>query len=316
MKRALVVLAVLGLAAPAFAQKFRTSPRHVTNAAPATVTIAGSPLTIVIGDETSMETYNTTVPGGTGQYFPEDCSPGETADAGVFAKINGFVYGPDFGQHPCGSATGSFPTPWTKVSLSPVTGSGSSGDPFTVTVVVTAGATGLRLTETVTYVNGSKAATIALAFSNTTDVALTWDTFIGADLFLADSDEGVPALVGGAAAGKDCQFQNYTILFGNATPNDGYSANGFGTVWAEIAAGTLSNTVATGCIDNGIANSWVGRNLAPGGGLTIDTGISFTGAVAPVAIATPTLSVMGLTALVGFLALVGYVLSRRILPGA
>src|SRR5262249_11380240 len=237
-------------------------------------------------------------------------------DSGVFAKILGFVYGPDFSQHPCGSATGSFATPWTRVSLSPVTGTGTSGDPFTVTVVVTAGATGLRLTETITYVNGSKTAAIALAFSNTTDVALTWDTFIGADLYLASSDEGVPALVGGAAAGKDCQFQNYTILFGNATPNDRYSANGFGTIWSEISAHNLSNTVASGCLDNGIANEWSARTLTPGGSLTIDTSVSFTGALAPVAVATPTLSVMGLSALIAILALVGYVLARRILPGA
>lgn len=315
MKRAILVLAVLSLAVPAFAQKANWIPRHVANAAPATVTIAGSPLNIVIGDETSMEVYNSTVPGG-GQYFPTDCTAGETADAGVFASVGGTRYGPDFGQHPCGSATGSFPTPWTKVSLSPVTGTGSSGDPFTVVVVVDAGATGLRLTETITYVNGASLANIALVFSDTGNAAVTWDTFIGADLYLASSDSGTPALVGGAAAGKDCQFQNYTILFGNSTPNDRYSANGYGTIWSEISAGNLSNTVATGCLDNGIANEWTGRTLNPGGTTTIDTSISFTGQLAPVAVATPTLSVMGLSALIAILALVGYVLARRILPGA
>jgi hypothetical protein len=314
MKRAILVLAVLSLAAPAFAQKFMRVPRHVANAAPATVTIAGNPLNIVVGDETSMEVYNTTVPGG-GQYYPTDCGPGETADSGVFAGIGGLIYGPDFNQHPCGTASNSY-TPWTKVSLSPVTGTGTSGSPFTVVVVVDAGVTGLRLTETITYVNGSPGATIALAFSDTGNAAVTWDTFIGADLYLASADTGIPAVVGGAAAGKDCQFQNYTILFGNSTPNDRYSANGYSEVWDEISAGTLSSTTATGCIDNGIANEWTGRTLNPGGSTTIDTGISFTGQLAPVAIATPTLSVMGLTALVGILALVGYVLSRRILPGA
>jgi hypothetical protein len=314
MKRAILVLAVLTLAVPAFAQKARRIPPHVADAAPATVTIAGSPLTIVIGDETSMESYNSTVPGG-GQYYPTDCGPGETADAGVFASIAGTVYGPDFSQHPCGTASNSY-TPWTKVSLSPVTGTGTSGSPFTVTVVVDAGATGLRLTETITYVNGSPGATIALAFSDTGAAAVAWDTFIGADLYLASSDTGIPAVVGGAAAGKDCQFQNYTILFSNTTPNERYSANGYGTVWDEISAGNLSNTVATGCIDNGIANEWTGRTLNPGGTTSINTGISFTGQLAPVAVATPTLSVMGLSALVAFLALVGYVLARRILPGA
>src|SRR5215471_12178747 len=164
MKRALAVLAVLALATPAFAQKSHRVPPHVATAPPATVTIAGNPLTIVIGDETSMEVYNSSVSPG-GQYYPNDCGPGETADSGVFAKINGFVYGPDFDNHPCGSASNSY-TPWTRVSLSPVSGTGTSGDPFTVTIVVTAGATGLRLTDTITYVNGAKTAGIALAFSD------------------------------------------------------------------------------------------------------------------------------------------------------
>jgi hypothetical protein len=308
------VLAVLSLAVPAFASKQPRIPPHVTQAAPATVTITGNPLTIVIGDETSMEVYNSSVSPG-GQYYPNDCTAGETADSGVFAATGGAIYGPDFNNHPCGSASNSY-TPWTKVSLSPVTGTGTSGSPFTVTVVVDAGATGLRLTETITYVNGSKAATIALAFSDMGAAAVTWDTFIGADLYLASSDTGVPALVAGAAAGKDCQFQNYTILFGNATANDRYSANGFGTIWDEISAGSLSNTVASGCIDNGIANEWTGRTLNPGGSTTINSSVSFTGAVAPVAVATPTLSGMGLTALVAILALVGYVLSRKVFPGA
>lgn len=313
MKRVLAVLAVLALASPAFASKLPRIGRHLADAAPATVTISGSPLNIVIGDETSMEVYNSAVPGG-GQYYPDDCGPGETADSGVFARVAGVVYGPDFSQHPCGSAANVY-TPWTKVSLSAVTGTGTGVDPFKVTVVVDAGVTGLRLTETITYVNGAKVAAIALAFSNVGNAAVTWDTFIGADLFLASDDSGVPAVILGAAAGKDCVFQNYTILFGNATPNDRYSANFFGTIWSEISAGNLSNTVASGCLDNGIANEWTASNLNPGGSLTIQTSISFTGALAPVA-EVPTLSGLGLTALIALLGLVGYVLSRRILPGA
>ena len=314
MKRVLTVLAALALATPAFASKPRTIPPHVADAAPATVTITGTPLTIVIGDETSMEVYNSTVPGG-GQYYPTDCAAGETADSGVFAGVAGVIYGPDFSQHPCGSASNNY-TPWTKVSLSAVTGTGTGVDPFTVVVVVDAGVTGLRLTETLTYVNGATRAGISLLFSNVGNAAVTWDTYIGADLYLANSDEGVPALVGGAAAGKDCIFQNYTILFENGTANDRYSANGFGTIWSEISAGNLSNTVATGCLDNGIANEWTARSLTPGTTSTISTGVSFTGALAPVGATVPTLSVTGLAALIALLGLVGYVLARKAFPGA
>ena len=73
--------------------------------------------------------------------------------------------------------------------------------------------------------------------------------------------------------------------------------------------------MATGCLDNGIANEWTARNLTPGTTTTISTGVSFTGALAPVA-TVPTLSVTGLTALIALLGLVGYVLARKAFPGA
>lgn len=79
---------------------------------PATVTISGSPLTIVVGSDTSMQVYNTNVP-GSGQFYPPDCSAGQTADSGVFAASGGVVYGPDFDNHPCGSAANTY-TPWTQ----------------------------------------------------------------------------------------------------------------------------------------------------------------------------------------------------------
>ncbi len=128
------------------------------------MTISGSPLTVVIGDDTSAQVYNSNVP-GTGQFYPPSCAAGETADNGVFVSLGGLIYGPDFDNHPCGSASNSY-TPWTAVSMSAVTGTGTAGDPFTVVIVVDAGATGLRLTETITYVNGAAQYDMALAFSN------------------------------------------------------------------------------------------------------------------------------------------------------
>jgi hypothetical protein len=43
-------------------------------------------LTAVIGDDTSMQVYNSNVP-GTGQFYPPDCGAGQTADYGVFAEV-------------------------------------------------------------------------------------------------------------------------------------------------------------------------------------------------------------------------------------
>src|SRR5215831_16308441 len=111
MKRVALVLVCLALASPAWALKERNIPRQPSNPlAPATVTITGSPLTIVVGNDTSLQVYNSNVP-GTGQFFPPDCTAGETADAGTFAGLGSTVYGPDFNNHPCGSASNSY-TPW------------------------------------------------------------------------------------------------------------------------------------------------------------------------------------------------------------
>src|SRR5437879_1367723 len=241
MKRLLVALACLALAAPLWADKSPRVPAHTaTPQAPVTVTITGSPLTIVVGDDTSTQVYNSNVP-GTGQFFPPNCAAGQTADNGVFAASGGVVYGPDFNNHPCGSASNSY-TPWTPVSFSAVTGSGTTVDPFTVVIVVDAGVTGLRLTETLTYVNNSATFNTALAFSDTGNAAVTWDTFHGSDLYLANNDSGFPfanfpSSAGSHAADATCATQlQYTILILGTTPADRFSAEGYGTVWDEISA--------------------------------------------------------------------------------
>ena len=305
MKRLLVVAACLALAAPLWAEKPR---QHGLSAPLATTTIAGSPLQIVVGDNTSMQVYNSNVP-GTGQFFPPDTVPGETTEAGISVHINGVTYGPD-------------DTNLTPVSMSAVTGSGTAVDPYTLVIVADAGATGLRLTETLTYVNGSAAANISVAFSNTTDVAVTFDAFIGADLYLANNDAGYPVAVPGASAGSHaadstCSVQlQYTIAFLGTTPANRYSANGYGTVWSEITAGQLSNTVAPGCLDDGAALQWTGLALTPGAGLVINTGVSFTGQAVPVGAVVPALSPKAIAALVLLLAAVGYVLARKTSLGA
>ena len=318
MKRLLIVAVCFALASPAFAEKTRRVPRQApTGVSPATVTIFGNPLTIVVGDDTSAQVYNNNVP-GTGQFYPPDCSAGETADNGVFVDLGGLIYGPDFDNHPCGSASNTY-TPWTAVSFSAVTGTGTPADPFTVVIVADAGATGLRLTETITYVNGSPLYNMALAFSNIGNAALTWDTFTGADLYLADNDDGFGLLqgtsAGGRAADPGCLPLQYTIILLTPTPADRWSAEGYSTVWAEISAGNLSNIVDTICEDNGAAVQWSGRSLTPGTSLTIGTGVSFTGTATALA-TVPTLSTAGLAALVALLALVGYVLARKASPGA
>ncbi|HKD18439.1 MAG TPA: hypothetical protein VKG23_11280 [Thermoanaerobaculia bacterium] len=324
MKRLFVVLACLAIASPAWAEKPRRIPQSpATPAAPATVTITGSPLTIVVGGDTSLQVYNSNVP-GTGQFYPPNCTPGETADAGAFAGIGGIIYGPDFNNHPCGSAANTY-TPWTPVSLSAVTGTGTTADPFTVVIVVNAGTAGVTLTETLTYVNGASTAVISLSFVAPPPPArpdapgATVDAFVGSDLFLADSDAGFSfasaSAAGGHGASSTCQQLQYTISWLGTTAATAWTAQGYSQVWQAISAGSLTDFVDPLCIDNGAALEWSGLTVGATP-VVISTGVSFTGQAVPVGAVVPALSVTGLVVLVGLLAVVGFVLAKKSSLGA
>ncbi len=127
---------------------------------------------------------------------------------------------------------------------------------------------------------------------------MTWDTFTGADIYLADNDSGYGLLqgtsAGGRAADSSCVQLQYTIILLTPTPADRWSAEGYSTVWSEISAGNLSNVIDATCLDNGAAVQWTGRTLAPGAGLTIDSGVSFAGSAVPLGAEIPTMSTVGL----------------------
>lgn len=287
--------------------------------APVFRTITGTPLTIYVADDASFQVLNANVP-GSGQFYPSGptCNPG---DAGVFADAGGILYAPNFGMHPCGSATGGIGTftPWTPVSISAVTGTGSSASPFTVVVVVDAGTTGLRLTMTVTYVNGDGFFRVSNAFT-TTGSAVTVDAFFGADLYLANSDSGIPYRDGttGGVGGQNCgTTQTYTIQFIPNTASDAYAANGYSDVWSQIGADALGNTVTAGCLDNGAALEWVDRAVNPGAATTINATVQFTGFVGPSPTPTgppavvPTLSFPMMALFAVALASLAFVMMRR-----
>jgi hypothetical protein len=278
--------------------------------------ITASPLTIFLGDETSMQVVNDTDFVGL-QFNPGSCSPGQTGDAGVFVSVAGVVYGPDFGNHPCGSFANAV-TPWTPVSISPVTGSGTASDPFAVVVVVDAGSTGLRLTETLRYFNGSPIIVPVLAFSNHGSTPITWDTFLAADLFLGGSAVSL-LRQGGAPGGRAARVLGaplpacfplpYAVLL---PAGDRYSANASHQVWDEISAGGLSNTVGFLCSGSGIASQWTGRTLNSGGASVITTGSGILFTNLPTgAVPVPAMSIVGLGAFFVGLVLAAYVVNRR-----
>jgi hypothetical protein len=284
-------------------------------AQPTVRVITGNPLTINVGSDASFQVYTTLVPGA-GQFFPSGNT--QTADMGVFARMAGVLYAPAFSTHPGGTATGSIGvnTPWTPVSISPVTGTGTAADPFTVVVVADAAATGLRMTMTVTYVNGENFFRKNIVFTSAT--AQTFDVFLGGDIYLANSDSGIPFFSSGAVGGQDCgNPPTYTILFIPVTAANRYSARGYSTVWSEIGAGLLSNVIKTGCQDNGAALQWQNRALAAGGSVAIQAATSF-GAIPPIVqgpqnpnVPIPTPSEWTLMLLVGLMAFAGVAALRR-----
>lgn len=238
-------------------------------------TIAGSPVSIFVADDTSFQVRNANLPAGVGQIFPADCTNG--ADSGVFAAVAGSLYGPNFAQHGCATATDAIGAsiPWAPVSISEVTGSGAIHDPFRVTVVADAGGTGVRLTAVYSYVNGEDLFRLTTTFC--VREAASLNVYLGADLYLATSDSGTPYLepVSMSPGGQTCSGPPYTILLVPITAADSYAATLFSTIWREIGArGALSNTIGTGCIDNGAALHWR-RGVAAGECTTTSSILSF-----------------------------------------
>lgn len=253
----------------------RALPVGVT-AAPTLQTISGTPLRIIIGSDTSFQVINSSFP-GQGQIYPSGCTT-DVADAGIFAAIGATLFSADFDLHTCSTATSSLGayTPWTPVSMSAVSGSGTGASPFQVTVVADAGATGVRLTAVYTYVNSDSFFRIAKTFSATS--AATMNIYLGADIYLAGSDDGFPFLepTSSSPGGKDCPTSSYIVLLVPTTVADRYAARNFDTVWGEIGThGDLTNLVDSAlCDDNGAALQWR-RTLAAGGSTTITSAVSF-----------------------------------------
>ena len=288
-------------------------------AAPVVRTIPGEPLVINIGDETSMQIADARVP-DTANFQPLGCfGPGTTGDAGVLVSVGGVVFGPDFQNHACATAANAY-TPWTPVSISPVSGSGAAGDPFVVVVVADAGNSGLRLTETVSYTNGSETAAFSFRFQNRGSAAVSWSTFLAADLTLLyglvtpslrsdSSPQGQSEFKPGAPI--DCIGVGYYVFF---PAGDRYTGNQGPTMWNEITSGELSDTLGPECRSTGIAVQWTSGPLPAGASTTVGplagAGLSF-GGIAP-AQPIPGLGPWGALALASVLGFVGAaILNRR-----
>ena len=111
-------------------------------------------------------------------------------DCGTFLSADGSLYAPDFEAHgwTATRALGRY-TPFSSISQSNVSGSGSSSDPFKVTTIADAG-NNLRLTETDSYVRGQESYRTDVEITNTGDAATSLVLYRGGDCYLGNSDFG------------------------------------------------------------------------------------------------------------------------------
>ena len=187
---------------------------------------------------------------------------GGTACATELA-FGGQIYGPS--SIPAGNSPGGF----TPVSQSAVTGSGTSGDPYKIVTVVDVGAsTGLRITETDSYVVGLEAYRTDVQVTNTGATAASVIVYRGGDCYLQNSDlgfgsvgnpTGAVACVAAAnpndpSQGPGTRIEQWIPL----TAGSHYFEDFYSTVWQGMSAQTDFPDTCECAIyqDNGAGLSW------------------------------------------------------------
>lgn len=118
-------------------------------------------------------------------------------DCGTLLATGGTLYGPSILLAGVDAAPR---TAFSVVNQSGVTGSGTTLDPYTIVTVVDAGATGLRITETDSYVVGEEAYRTDVKIDNTGSAAQSAILYRAGDCYLGGSDVGFGFVDGGKVA--------------------------------------------------------------------------------------------------------------------
>lgn len=245
----LALVAVLALAPSARAAGGQT---EIASAGPLTRIIITGDLNCQVAheDDQSFEFYG-----------------GELGSCGTFLSVGGTLFGPAV------TASGSAAqTPWTPVTQTAVSGSGSGSDPFRIVTTVEAGDTGVRVEQTDSYVVGEE--------SYRTDVRIINDgggeqrvvLFRAADCYLQDSDSGFGRVDDGAPAcvisqESDARIEQWVPI----TPGSRYVEAHYTTVYQLIGQQQPFPNTCT-CdqsLDNGAGLSWEATVGGGGGSTTI-----------------------------------------------
>ncbi|HYM14902.1 MAG TPA: hypothetical protein VEZ14_05035 [Dehalococcoidia bacterium] len=248
-------------------------PRRAAASVSEAVISSAGPLTkIHVGVDLSCQVEHT---GDSAfEFYPPDVTPG---DCGTMVAINGVVYSPDFNSHD-GTAAQSLSgtsVPFTPVSQTAVTGTGTAGDPYQVVTIADAGTTGLRVAETDTYVVGSESYRTDVQVQNTSNSVVTAIIYRAGDCYLGGSDRGYGLAISASKTIACTATANNSPAgrieeWSPITPADHYLETGYNEVWVAIATGTdLPDTCDCATLeDNGAGINW-DRTIAAGQSVTL-----------------------------------------------
>ena len=241
-------------------------------------TINGNPLKVLVATDGSAQVQYNYVPpvSPNGQFYPASSN---MADMGIFLWVGSNAFGPNVGART--SAYGNPPIPFTELSQTPVTGSGTNVDPFVITTRLGVSNT-LTVAQKLTYINGQQFYRMDTTINNSTQGQLNLTYFHAGDIYLKGSDNGFPYYdpTTGAIGGKS-QTQDWFVLFQpNSPPASKYKEAFYGTIWDDIGQGGaqgpgFNNTTDPAYIDNGAGLQWSNVLVPPSGATTISDYVTF-----------------------------------------
>jgi uncharacterized repeat protein (TIGR01451 family) len=170
-------------------------------------------------------------------------------------SLNGTLFGP--ASIPAGGGASPL-TPYTPVSQSAVTGSGTAADPYTIVTVVRAGDLA-TLTQTDRYVAGQEFYTTEVTVTNDSATSLSGNIYTAGDCYLQNSDYGYGQVLGTApACAASTEPGSRLVALIPETGGSRYYQAQYHEVWTAVGSQQpLPNTCRCDeYIDNGIGLSW------------------------------------------------------------
>ncbi|MGQ0743252.1 MAG: SGNH/GDSL hydrolase family protein [Acidimicrobiales bacterium] len=252
--RVVAAVALIGPAAVASAPPVAAAQAEIASAGPLTRIITTDQLNCQVARAGELSF----------QFFGPN---NEVGSCGTLVAVGGILYGPP------ALTSGPLPTLFTPISQTGPTGNGSASNPLRLTTVVGLGATGLRLTQTDSYVLGRDSYRTDIQLSSTgaaTDVVI----YRAGDCFLQGTDFGFGAVDAGRRAVACSANPNNSppgriLQWLPLSGGSNYYQAGFAEVWSRIGLRTaLPDTCECDQRqDNGAGISWT-ASVPAGGSVT------------------------------------------------